>query len=325
MAVVSLLFIAGLFFLCKGGDLLVDSAVFFARKFHISEIIIGAVILSIGTSFPEITVSATAAMQGVSAISYGNAVGSVICNTALIGGILCLFLPSNIKSGEIFKSVVFFCIATAICFCSSAASGKIGTVISVLLLGVFFWNAVFTVRTMRNTGPIAKNDEKPVAVKGSSLAKGTSLAIGCILILAGSRLLIDNGIRIANALHVPDRIIAITFIALGTSLPELITAIASISKGHAELSFGNLIGGDLLNMTAVIGVSGIISPIKLTIALFCQDLPFMMLAFALLVLPVFLKKRTFRLQGAALLFLYAYYCFRLFWIVDVAAWIPYIL
>ncbi len=324
MAVVSLLFIAGLLSLCKGGDLLVDSAVFFARKLHISEVIIGAVILSIGTSFPEITVSATAAMQGVSAISYGNAVGSVICNTALIGGILCLFLPSNIKRGEIFKTVIFFCIATAICICSSAAFGKIGVAAGVLLLVVFFCNIVFTIRATWNTGSITQNNKKPVAVKGSSLAKGTSLAIGCIMVLAGSRLLIDNGVRIANALHVPDRIIAITFIALGTSLPELVTAIVSISKGHAGLSLGNLIGADLLNMTTVIGISGIISPIRLTMALFYQDLLFMLLAFTLLVLPIFLKKRTSRLQGAILLLLYIYYCFRMFWIVDIPAWAPYI-
>lgn len=324
MLIVILLFLVGLFSLCKGGDIFVESAIFFARKFRISEVIIGATILSVGTTLPEMTVSAIAAAEGSSVISYGNAVGSVICNTALVAGVLCVLAPTIVKRREIGISTLFLCIATIICFSAFFISGGINTPTGVLLLLVYALSVIYTIKSMKCRTHSEHSENNHLNLKESTLKRVLGLAAGLFMIIVGSRLLIDNGIRIAEAMHVPKHVIAVTFIAFGTSLPELVTAIVSIYKGHAGLSLGNLIGANLLNLTLVIGISGIITPIQMPFDLLKQDLFFIIVPFTLLILPVLIRKRTLRLQGAALLLLYAYYCIKLFDGSYISAWAPYI-
>lgn len=324
MMIVILLFLIGLFSLCKGGDIFVESAVFFARKFRISEVIIGATILSVGTTLPEITVSALAAAEGSPVISYGNAVGSVICNTALIAGVLCLLAPTAVKRREIGTSAFFLCAAILICFFACLIFGGINAFTGSLLLLVYALSVVYTVTSMKRVRPRQHGVNIQDGMTEPGLKQVLILAAGLIMIIVGSKLLIDNGIRIAEALYVPKHVIAVTLIAFGTSLPELVTAVVSIYKGHAGLSLGNLIGANLLNLTTVIGISGVIAPIQMPFDLIRHDVLFIILPFVLLVLPVLLKKRTFRLQGSALLLLYTYYCIRLFDGSYISAWAPYI-
>lgn len=310
MFVVVLLFLVGLAFLWKGGDLFVDQAAYFARRFGISEILIGATVVSIGTTLPEVTVSALAAANGISDIAYGNAVGSVICNTGLIAGILLLFRPGRVVRAEIALSTSFFFAAAALFALILVQLGEIARWAGLVLLALF---AAYLLSTSYRAWRASSAREEGMAEpRGPALKNALLLALGATLIFVGSRLLIANGIIIAQALRVPERIIALTFIALGTSLPELATAVVAIARGHGAISLGNIIGANFFNLTLVLGLSAVIFPISTPGAALPNDVRSLIVPMLLLTLPTLIRGRTMRLQGALLLAIYAWYCFQLF-------------
>ena len=312
MLVFILLFLVGFFSLCKGGDVFVNSAVFFARKFNISEVIIGATILSIGTTLPELTVSVLAAAEGVPIISYGNVIGSVICNTALVGGVLCLLAPTLVSRREISLSSFFFCISAIICFIVGLIYGGIGTFAGLILIIVYLLSAIFTIKEMKKKRIPLQFENKKTHLNDSLIKQVVFLIFGVLMIMIGSRLLIHNGIRIAQLMNVPSHVIAVTFISFGTSLPELITAVVAIRKGHTCLSIGNLIGANIINLTMIIGISGMITPMQIPLNIIRHDAIFFIIILAVFFLPILFKKRTLRIQGIALLVLYIYYCVKIF-------------
>lgn len=339
MFVPVLLFIVGLILLIKGGDWFVDGATGIAHRFHVPDILIGATVVSIGTTLPEVMVSATSAMQGHGEIAYGNAIGSIICNTALIAGLSIAIRPSKVDRNTLKLPVTFFFIAAAIYTLTAYTSGEFSRGMGIILLLLFVLYMAVTIRQMSapaNTQPSGISESHSTAVSAdgqpesavltaqSASEETTSstvkdivlLVVGAVLIAIGADLLVDNGTLIAEGLGVPESVIALTFVALGTSLPELVTAITSLVKGHSALSLGNIIGANLFNLVLVSGISSTLSPFHIpeskTIAgmnaSLVVDLPLMLFVMMFLTLPALKSEKLTRTQGIVLLIIYAAFC-----------------
>jgi cation:H+ antiporter len=313
MLVPVVLFIVGLLFLIKGGDYFVDGATGIARAFHLPELLIGATVVSIGTTLPEVMVSTTSALSGHGEIAYGNAIGSIICNAALIAAITITVRPGKVDRRTLGTPVLFFFVAAALYAGVAYTTGTFTRPIGLVLLAIFVVYMVVTVLQMRGSPESApEEDEAPK----STLQNLVMLVVGAVAIALGANLLVDNGTLIAQGLGVPESVIALTFVALGTSLPELVTAITSLIKGHSALSLGNVIGANLFNLVLVCGVSISLAPFNIpqsaTIAgmnaSLVLDLPVMALVMALLTVPALVRERLSRGQGVLLLAIYAAFC-----------------
>ena len=232
MLIPVLLFIVGLLFLIKGGDWFVDGASALARRFHLPELLIGATVVSIGTTLPEVMVSTMSALSGHGEIAYGNAIGSVICNAALIAAITIAVRPGKVDPKTLKTPVAFFFAAAAIYCIAAYVFGKFTRVMGFIMLAMFVAYMVVNVLQMKNAPAV---DAETSEEEEMSLARTLILLVlGAVLIAVGANLLVDNGTLIAQALGVPESVIALTFVALGTSLPELVTAITSLAKGHSD-------------------------------------------------------------------------------------------
>lgn len=310
-----LLFAIGLVCLIKGGDWFVDGSVGIAHRFHLPEILIGATVVSIGTTLPEVMVSTTSALQGHGEIAYGNAIGSVICNTALIAAITIAVKPGETDRDSLKMPVIFFFTAAVFYAINAYVFGQFSRVTGFILLAMFVLYMVLTVKQM-----MGKKTEEAAEEEGqeekSLLSEIISLVAGAGLIAIGADLLVDNGTLIAQGLGVPESVIALTFVALGTSLPELVTAITSLLKGHGSLSLGNVIGANLFNLVLVSGVSVALAPFAIPQgsmllgrnASLVMDIPVMFLVMLILTIPALLKGKLSRWQGTLLSCIYAAFC-----------------
>ena len=313
MLIPVLLFIVGLLCLIKGGDWFVDGATGIARRFHVPELLIGATVVSIGTTLPEVMVSTTSALTGHGEIAYGNAIGSVICNAALIAAITIAVRPGKVDPKSLRTPVAFFFVAAAFYAGVAYTTGSFTRPVGLILLAVFVAYIVCNVLAMKNT-PAPEEEEQ--SEEGSFAKELGLLAIGAVLIAVGADLLVDNGTLIAQALGVPESVIALTFVALGTSLPELVTAITSLAKGHGALSLGNVIGANVFNLVLVSGVSVTLAPFTIPQnsmlfghnASLVLEFPVMFAVMLLLTLPALIKGKLSRPQGIALLCIYAVFC-----------------
>ncbi|MGM9550563.1 MAG: calcium/sodium antiporter [Faecousia sp.] len=316
MLVPVLLFLVGLVLLIKGGDWFVDGATGLARRFHIPEIIVGATVVSIGTTLPEVMVSATGALNGQGSMAYGNAIGSIICNASLIAAITLAVRPGPVDTKSLKKPVIFFFVSAAVYCMAAYLMGQFTRPIGLLLLALFVYYMIVTIRQgFRN--PIPQAEEAHGDGTQSRLWKELLLLIvGAAVIAVGANLLVDNGTIIAKELGVPETVIALTFVALGTSLPELVTAITSLVKGHGSLSLGNVIGANIFNLVLVSGVSVTLAPFKVPVgnticginSSLVLDIPLMLVVMALLTIPALASKKLHRWQGILLLCIYAAFC-----------------
>lgn len=312
-----LLFILGLVLLIKGGDWFVDGATGIAKRFRLPDIIVGATVVSIGTTLPEVMVSATGALQGQGATAYGNAIGSIICNTALIAAVSVAWNPGPVNAASMKLPVAFFFFSAAL-YCLAA-----------YLVGYFYWwlglilLLVFVLYLIMNIRRGLENPEKPHETQDAKQKKAKKLwqellllVIGAALIAVGADLLVDNGTVIAKELGVPETVIALTFVALGTSLPELVTTITSLKKGHASLGIGNVIGANVFNLVLVSGISVTLAPFPVpqgnTIfginSSLVLDIPVMLSVMLLLTVPALATGKLRRWQGITLLTIYAAFC-----------------
>ncbi len=323
MLVPVLLFLLGLLMLIKGGDWFVDGATGIARRFHIPEIIVGATVVSIGTTLPEVMVSATSAVKGAGGIAYGNAVGSVICNSALIAALTVAVKPGPVDRKSFRTPVAFFFAAAAFYLVNAYAFRGFSRIAGIVLLLIF---AVYMTVTIRQgisgrdlpaePTPEHAEDGKPADKPKPLWLEIVLLIIGAALIAIGADLLVDNGTIIAEKLGVPQSVIALTFVALGTSLPELVTAITSLAKGHGALSLGNVIGANLFNLVLVSGTAATLNPFPIpdgkTIAgmnaSLVVDVPVMIAVMCVLTLPALAAGKMKRWQGILLLAVYAAFC-----------------
>ena len=313
MLIPVLLFIVGLLFLIKGGDWFVDGASALARRFHLPELLIGATVVSIGTTLPEVMVSTMSALSGHGEIAYGNAIGSVICNAALIAAITIAVRPGKVDPKTLKMPVLFFFAAAAIYCVAAYGFGKFTRPMGFIMLAMFVAYMVANVMQMKNAPAEQHEDEE----EPMSMPKMLVLLVaGAVLIAVGANLLVDNGTLIAQALGVPESVIALTFVALGTSLPELVTAITSLIKGHSDLSLGNVVGANVFNLVLVSGVSVTLAPFTVpqSATIFGMnsslvlELPVMLAVMVLLTAPALLKGKLSRAQGVALLVIYAVFC-----------------
>ena len=315
MLVPVLLFIVGLVCLIKGGDWFVDGASALARKFHLPELLIGATVVSIGTTLPEVMVSTISAVEGRGGIAYGNAIGSVICNTALIAALTLAVRPGKADPKTLKMPVLFFFLAAAIYCVAAYLLGEFTRVVGLVMLAMFVAYMIVNVRQMKkNPQPEAKSEEAGEEMPTWKML--LFLVLGAALIAVGAKLLVDNGTKIAQALGVPESVIALTFVALGTSLPELVTAITSLIKGHSDLSLGNVIGANVFNLVLVSGVSVTLAPFQVPQsamiaghnASLVLEIPLMIVVMLILTLPALLKGKLSRAQGILLLAIYAAFC-----------------
>ena len=320
MLVPVLLFIVGLLFLIKGGDWFVDGASALARRFHLPELLIGATVVSIGTTLPEVMVSTMSAVSGHGEIAYGNAIGSVICNAALIAAITIAVRPGKVDPKTLRVPVAFFFAAAAIYCVAAYAMGEFTRPLGFVMLAMFVAYMVANVLQMKKAPAAAEAEaeaEAESAGEEMSLAKTlVLLVLGAVLIALGANLLVDNGTLIAQALGVPESVIALTFVALGTSLPELVTAITSLVKGCSDLSLGNIVGANVFNLVLVSGVSVTLAPFTVpqSSTLFginsslVLEIPVMLAVMMIMTLPALKRGKLSRAQGIILLCIYAAFC-----------------
>ncbi|MBQ8970119.1 MAG: calcium/sodium antiporter [Lachnospiraceae bacterium] len=325
MLIPVLLFALGLVFLIKGGDWFVDGAAGIAERFHVPDLLIGATVVSIGTTLPEVMVSANSALSGHGEIAYGNAIGSVICNTSLILAITIAIRPSRVERKDLRTPVIFFFIAAAfyatIAYTTQSFTRITGAIL-LLMFGVYMYLTIKDVISLQKTKDTMKTDdsgeesqsEKPEEASMTKLV--VLLIVGAVLIAVGADLLVDNGTLIAEGLGVPESVIALTFVALGTSLPELVTAITSLLKGHGALSLGNICGANLFNLVLVSGLSIVLGPFKVpaektvslggkeVIASLAIDIPVMFAVMLILTIPALGRGKLSRAQGIVLLCIY---------------------
>ena len=318
MLISVLLFAVGLVLLIKGGDWFVDGAVGIAKRFNLPDIVVGATVVSIGTTLPEVMVSTTGALAGSGAMAYGNAIGSIICNTALIAAIsiVCNPGPVNVKSMKT-PAIFFFCSAALYCL-AAYGLGTFPRWMGFVMLAIFVAYTLLTVRNgMKN--PDAAEEEEEEGGKPKKLWQELLLlVIGAAVIAVGADLLVDHGQVIAIELGVPETVVALLFVALGTSLPELVTTITSLKKGRASLGVGNVIGANVFNLVLVSGVAVSLAPFDVPVEntllntglnlSLVFDIPVMLGVMSLMIFPALLGKKLARWQGVALLCIYAAFC-----------------
>ncbi len=313
MLVPVLLFLLGFILLIKGGDWFVDGATGLAHRFHLPELLIGATVVSIGTTLPEVMVSAQAALQHNSGISYGNAIGSVICNTSLIAALTIAIRPGPVNKKTLRLPAFAFFIAAVVYAAIAYTTGTFQRWQGVMLLGMFACYMIVTVLQMKKIPDEAPEAEEEEVKERPLWQELLLLVVGAAAIAFGANLLVDNGTKIAAALGVPDSVIGLTMVALGTSLPELVTAITALVKGHSALSLGNVIGANLFNIVLVSGAAITISPFAVPVektllghnASLVVDLPVMMAVMLILCVPALAKGKLSRWQGILLLTIYA--------------------
>ena len=311
-----LLFLVGLLCLIKGGDWFVEGASALARRFHLPELLIGATVVSIGTTLPEVMVSTMSAVSGHGEIAYGNAIGSVICNAALIAAITIAVRPGPVDPKTLRTPVAFFFAAAAIYCVAAYGFGKFTRPMGFVMLALFVAYMAANVAQMKRAPAPAEGPAEAAEAEMTMAKTLVLLVAGAVLIAVGADLLVDNGTRIAQELGVPESVIALTFVALGTSLPELVTAITSLVKGCSDLSLGNIVGANVFNLVLVSGVSVTIAPFTIpqSSTLFgvnsslVLDLPVMLAVMVLMCLPALLRGKLSRAQGVGLLCIYAAFC-----------------
>lgn len=300
-----LLFVIGLVLIVKGGDLFVDAASWIAEVSGIPKFIVGATIVSLATTLPEMIVSVMAAVEGKVDMAVGNAVGSVTANTALIFAIAVLFMTVELTRRQyLTKSVILIASSAVVLLASLTGQFQFwGTIVLFLLFFAFIFENV-------KQAKLEIHDAEKPEFSGKELAKNIAMFVfGAAGIVVGSRLLVDSGSAIATYLGVPESIIAVTLVAVGTSLPELVTTITSIIKKQSSLSAGNIIGANIIDLCLILPLCDLVSAEKLPIShqSIVLDMPVCLLVVVTCVLPMLLRQKSSKVQGAVLLVLYIGY------------------
>ena len=254
------LIVIGLGLVAKGGDLFVDSSIAIGHALRVPRFFIGGTLVSLATTTPELVVSAMASGVGDAGIALGNAIGSCICNIGLIIGTVALLTPVEVEQRG-FVSRATWMVSAAVLVIVFTWDRTLSRPLAMLLLALSFGYLAWDYVGIRHRRRQAVDSESPDT---SGLTRAvTSFAIGAVLIVFGSRLLVDSGGSLAAALGVPSVIIGLSVVAIGTSLPELVTGVSAARKGVPDLSLGNIIGANILNLLLIIGVSGTINPLTL--------------------------------------------------------------
>lgn len=301
-----LIFFIGLLLIVKGGDWFTESAISLARASGLPEVLIGATIVSFATTLPESVVSISAAQDRYTTMSLGNAVGSVICNIGLILAFVNIIKPSKITS-NFFKLKSILMISYFFVMSFLALDGTVSKQDSLILIAMLIIYVCIDFFILKNkTGKKVVNEKLRLDSK-MKLKIGLFFILGAMAILAGAELLIHSGVIIAKGIGVPESVIALSIIAVGTSLPEFATALTALKKGHANISIGNIVGANILNITMVTGISAFVNPLKILRQNILLDFPVAIIIMLTLVIPSFMKKKIYRLQAIILMLVYIAY------------------
>ena len=311
----------GFLLLIKGGDWFVDAATSIAKRFKLPELLIGATVVSIGTTLPEVMTSVLGAVQNNGSAAFGNAIGSIICNTSLIAAITIAVKPAKVNKKTLIFPVCFFFGAMAVYSLFAYGFGFFDYWMGIILLVGFVAYMIINVINMKNNPEEAEEQEVeeceiPENESKFAVLKDIAVIVASALVIAlGADVSVANIPAIAKDLGVPDDVVTTTLLALGTSLPELVTAITALMKGHGALSLGNIIGANIFNLVLVSGAAITISPFALPEtklfdfnASLVVTVPLAIITMAIMTLPTILKGKLQRWQGIALLCIYVGYC-----------------
>jgi cation:H+ antiporter len=310
-----LIFAAGLVLIVKGGGLFVSASVRIAEFLRVSRVVIGSTLVSLATTSPELVVSVISGLRGEPGLAIGNAVGSCICNIGLILGVMAALKHIDIHLRTLRTPMIAMFAAGVLLFLMTLDLG-----VSrfqggfLLLLGAGYF--IFDFRQHLKSAPPelaaeAQAIEEQV-VRGHGWLQtraGTAIQflIGAVMVVIGSRLLVDAAVDMATALGVPTIIIGLTVVAIGTSLPELATAISSSRQNVSDLAIGNVLGANVANLTLIIGSAAAIHPVQLSRVTQLFNFPALLMAMTLLLVMVISERRITRREGVGLLSFYGLY------------------
>ena len=313
MTIAFIAIFVGLALLVWSADMFVDGSASLARHFGMPPLLIGMVVVGFGTSAPEMVVSALAALHGNPGIALGNAYGSNITNIALVLGVTALISPITVHSQVLRKELPILAVITALA-AWQVSDGAITRVDAWILLGTFFCFIGWTIRQglREKTDNLGVEVEQELEEKAMPIGRAwTWLLIGLALLIGSSRLLVWGAVDIAHAFGVSDLVIGLTVIAIGTSLPELASSIIATRKGEHDIALGNIIGSNMFNTLAVVGIAGSISPMSVGPDVLTRDVLVMsVLTFSIFVIGIGHSGRLGRinrLEGACLVACYLGY------------------
>ena len=308
MIYVVIMFVLGLFFIVKGGDIFVDAATWIAEATGIPKFVIGATVVSFATTLPELLVSAIAATKGQNDMAVGNAVGSVTANVGLIMSISVLCMPALVKRKEIaFKGALMILAVAGLCVFSNNLSLSLWQ--SIILMAIFVVFMIENIITGKASIIDEDGDGKP-DVNGKELLKNIfKFIVGALGIVVGADLLVDDGTIIARQMGVSEAIIGVTIIAVGTSLPELVTTITAIVKKQSDLSIGNIIGANIIDLTMILPICAFLAGGALPVGKQSAflDMPVCLLVICIAIIPTLIFKKLSRWQGALMVCIYIGY------------------
>lgn len=315
----SLILMAGLALLVWSSDIFVDGAASTAVRYNVSPLVIGVVIIGFGTSSPEIVVSIIASLEGNPGLAIGNAVGSNITNIGLVLGVTALIAPIVVKSSVLKRELPVLLLVTAFGI-ALLLDHKLGVWDGIILLSTLIAILFWMVRTNKNIvsgDSLAEDVNKEIAElpKLSKTKASLFLFGGLALLIISAQMMVWGAVEIAEYFQVPDLIIGLTILAIGTSLPELAAAISAALKNEVDMMIGNILGSNLFNLLAVLAVPAILAPSFIDIAVLQRDYP-IMLAFTVAMLLVALPRKgnnaISKVEGILLLSLFASYLILLY-------------
>ena len=302
MLLCTVLLFFGFFLLIRGSDAFVDGATALARRWHVSEFLIGMTVVAMGTSAPEISVSVASALRGSAGVAVGNILGSNIANILLILGVSAVICPLAVRKNTLLYEMPFIVFITLLLMWFGITFGGITRLAAVVLCVLFFLYMLYLCQVPSETDRV----QNQVATTMSGLKTALSIILGLGALVIGSNLTVSSSIEIARYLNVSERIIGLTIVAIGTSLPELAIGITAALKRHIDLAIGNIIGTNIFNIVFILGLVGLISPLAFENG-FILDSAVALLAAGMLWVCTLYKSGLTRIHGALFLLLYFSY------------------
>ena len=311
MILSAIFIIIGFVFLIKGADFLVDGSSGVAKRFHIPEIVIGLTIISIGTSMPELFVSITSSLEGYSDMAIGNVVGSNIVNLLFILGLSAWMNPIEFKKETKLLEIPICLVVTIIFMTICNIKHGISKIEGIILIFLFVLFIIYTiVMAIKGNG---KEEQIEESEKGTLFKDVCSIILGIIALKVGGDLTVNHAVNVTEYFNISEKIISITILAIGTSLPELVTSVSASIKGKCDIAIGNILGSNIFNMLLIIGSSSIIKPIIYNLS-YNKDLLYLICATLILELFTIIppKNKMSRVNGAIYVFMYVEYMLCLF-------------
>lgn len=323
----ALLLLSGLLLVVKGGDLFVSAAVRLAESLHVPRVVIGATLVSLATTTPELVVSGMAGAQGAPDLAVGNAIGSCICNIGLILGLTAVLKHVDVHP-PLLRTPLLAMFGFAALLFLMTLDFELARWQGLLLIGCgiayFAYDFIRHARMAEPAKQVEATDIATTLIERARLLRGQAgriaqFVLGAVLVVAGSRLLVEAAVDVASALGVPNMIVGLTVIAVGTSLPELVTAITSSRKDVSDIAVGNVLGANIANLTFIVGTAAALTKVRLNSATELFNFPALLVILGLLLWVLLTGRRVTRREGAMLLTAYGVYIVALIGLTLVTA------